>query len=333
MQTRGANGSKGDVPCSFEAAFECYQVFGLCFASEIPCPELIALPPTGSGANHHVVLAEPDGYWRWAHLEAELDHATFANAHVQIAPGCYQFLIQDVARYRVTEGRLIEVDPLPEADAGDVRLWLLGTALGALMHQRGLLPLHVSALAFKGGAYAFCGDSGAGKSTLAAALHQQGLPLLTDDVGLAVPEGERICFYPGFPRIKLWRDALEHFGLDHRRLIRDLTRMDKYHLRLDTDRGFHAEALPLRRLYLLERSADDESIDIDPVRGHEAISLIQANTYRPGLIHRFGRAGEHLRQCGEVAAGIQVFRLRRPWRLERLDETLKALVSHFESSA
>ncbi len=227
-------------------------------------------------------------------------------------------------------GTQILVDPLPDADPGDVRLWLLGTALGALLHQRGLLPLHVSALAIDGGAYAFCGDSGAGKSTLAAALHRRGLPLLTDDVGLAVPESRGIMFYPGFPRIKLWRDALEHFGLDHGPLIRDLTRTDKYHLRLDPDDGFHAAPLPLRRLYLLERGADDDPVRIEPVRGHEAISLIQANTYRPGLVRRLGRAGEHLRQCGRIASGIQVFRLQRPWRLEQLDETVDRLLAHPE---
>ena len=66
-------------------------------------------------------------------------------------------------------------------------------------------------------------------------------------MGLAVPEGDRVPFYPGFPRIKLWRDALDHFGLDHRTLIRVLTRADKYHLRLASD--FHDQPLPLRHLY------------------------------------------------------------------------------------
>lgn len=307
-----------------------YQIFGLRIASEIPCPELIGQESTGAGPGDRRPSAPPDCLWRLARLEAELETARFANARVQIVPGSYQFLIQAVARYRVQQGTQILVDPLPGADPGDVRLWLLGTALGALLHQRGLLPLHVSALAIDGGASAFCGDSGAGKSTLAAALHRRGLPLLTDDVGLAVPEADRVRFYPGFPRIKLWRDALEHFGLDHRPLIRDLTRTDKYHLRLAAGAGFQAQPLPLRRLYLLERGADDEPVRIEPVRGHAAIGLIQAHTYRPGLIRRLGRAGEHLRQCGQVASAIQVFRLRRPWRLERLDQTLDQLLAHLD---
>lgn len=301
-----------------------YRLFGLTLASDLECPELITAPPK--------VLSEgpADIQIQLAALEPDLAQATVSHARVQIAPGVYQFLIADVARYRVSEGRCIQVDPVAGADPGDVRLWLLGTALGALLHQRGLLPLHVSALALDDTAVAFTGDSGDGKSTLAAALHRRGLPLLTDDVALAVPQAQQVLLYPGFPRIKLWRDALDHFGLDHRPLIRDLTRTDKYHLRLQ--QGFHADALPLRHLYVLERSADT-AIRIEPVRGHEAISLIQAHTYRAGLVRRLGQDGAHLRQCGRIAQRVRVFRFQRSWDLQRLEAGLEALLEHLRRGA
>lgn len=297
-----------------------YHLYGLNIDSALPCPELFA--QTGPQT------ANPDCAWQLAHLGPELDQASFANARVQIAPGVYQFLIDDVARYRIEHGERILIDPAPDAAEGDVRLWLLGTALGALLHQRGLLPLHVSALALDGAAYAFCGDSGAGKSTLAAALHRRGLALLTDDVGLAVPQADAVRFYPGFPRIKLWRDALAHFGLDHRPLIRDLTRTDKFHLRLEE--GFHPEPLPLRRLYVLERSAD-AATHIQPVRGHEAIDLIRAHTYREGLARRLGRAADHLTACGRIAQRVAVFRFQRPWDLARIDAGIDALLEHLHT--
>jgi hypothetical protein len=62
--------------------------------------------------------------------------------------------------------------------------------------------------------------------------------------------------------------------------------------------------LPLHRLYLLERSKG-EDVCIERVQGHAAISLIQANTYRLGLVHRFGRNAAHLRQCAVVADRVQ----------------------------
>lgn len=294
-----------------------YQIFGLTLHADFDCPELLAAAAD----------APPDIEVRLDTLDASLDDANVAREH-ETTPGIYQFQIQGIARYRVEQGRSIRVQPESSADPGDVRLWLLGTALGVLLHQRGLLPLHVSAVALDGGAQAFCGESGAGKSTLAAALHRRGLPLLTDDVGLAVPETDCTTFYPGFPRIKLWRDALAHFGMDHRPLTPDLTRNDKYHLRLAGEDGFHVQPLPLRRLYLLERADEDATPCIEPVRGHASIGLIRSNTYRAGLVRRLGQAGAHLRQCGRVASSIRVYRFVRPWHLDRLDETLEHLLAH-----
>ena len=54
--------------------------------------------------------------------------------------------------------------------------------MGAALHQRGILPLHANAVEIDHRAVAFMGASGAGKSTLAAWFHDQGYPILADDV-------------------------------------------------------------------------------------------------------------------------------------------------------
>ena len=51
----------------------------------------------------------------------------------------------------------------PDVLEGDVRAYLLGTAIGALLHQRGLLPLHASAVEVNGRAVAFIAPAGHGK--------------------------------------------------------------------------------------------------------------------------------------------------------------------------
>lgn len=79
-------------------------------------------------------------------------------------------------------GKRIVVCPQPGADEKKVRLFILGTCMAVIMMQRGILPLHGSAVVIDGWAYAFVGHSGAGKSTLSAALASRGYPLLTDDV-------------------------------------------------------------------------------------------------------------------------------------------------------
>src|SRR4029079_11482739 len=50
------------------------------------------------------------------------------------------------ARYLVRNGQEIVVDPVPGGSERNVRLFLLGSALGILCHQRGLLPLHANAV-------------------------------------------------------------------------------------------------------------------------------------------------------------------------------------------
>lgn len=289
-----------------------YQAYGLHLTSDLELPEL---RPATIDTPVDIDILQTD-------LSAALPavhqpEAQQSDAFRQIAPGVYQFQVRDVACYRVEAGRRILVVPHPHADPGDIRLWILGTALGALLHQRGSFPLHASALAWEGQVFAFCGDSGAGKSTLAAALHRRGLPLLSDDVGLVVPAADRVLFHPGFPRIKLWRDALAHFELDPATLIRDLTRTDKFHLTLSDT--FEARARTLKYLYVLDRS-DDDQVHFQPIRGHQAIGVIRDNTYRTELIRPLGKAADHLRQCGRIAQGIQVFRFSGPgnwsgWRI------------------
>ena len=62
-------------------------------------------------------------------------------------------------------------DPAPGRDLyeSDVRVFLLGSCIGALLHQRGILVLHAGAIHTDKGAVLFTGPWGIGKSTLLAA--------------------------------------------------------------------------------------------------------------------------------------------------------------------
>ena len=76
--------------------------------------------------------------------------------------------IPAVARFLLRAGREILIDLAPSADDDEVRSYLLGVVFGALCHQRGITPLHASAIDVSDGCVAFVGASGAGKSTLIA---------------------------------------------------------------------------------------------------------------------------------------------------------------------
>ena len=119
-------------------------------------------------------------------------------------PGGVRFLIEggDTVRYEAKRGMA------PDA----IGLFLFGSPWAALALQRGLLPLHASAVSRAGAVHAFNGVSGAGKSTLAAALGGHGLPFFVDDLLLLDPasrgakEAGAGCY--GSAGLKLFPDAL-----------------------------------------------------------------------------------------------------------------------------
>ena len=83
--------------------------------------------------------------------------------------------------FLVEEGRTITYAAPAGTDPRDLRLFLMGTPWVALAAQRGLLPLHASAVAYGTDVHAFSGRPSVGKSTLAAALSARGHALFADD--------------------------------------------------------------------------------------------------------------------------------------------------------
>ncbi|CAK0750744.1 conserved hypothetical protein [Gammaproteobacteria bacterium] len=290
-----------------------YLTYGLSIRSDIELPELVTAP---TSINPDVFIAAVSA----APLDCDRE-ATLG----QVTPTLTRFRVKGVARYEIEQGRHITVVPESAADDGDIRLYLLGNALGVLLHQRGLLPLHVGAIATQWGAVAFAGASGAGKSTLTATLALRGYPLLCDDTAVVVPrDGDTPLLYPGFPRLKLWRDTLTHLRLDHRAGVRDHSRFDKFHL--PAKAFFHAEPLPLHALFVLERALNDDDARIESITGMRAVEQLSANTYNRRLVGRMARGAANLQQCATVAHQVAVFRYRRPWVLERMEESLMPLL-------
>ena len=150
-----------------------YQAFGLQILSCLPCPELL---PSSQ---------PPDVTITYGRVPEGLTEPFPEKFCYQTAPGLFLLKIPNIARYLVKNGKEIIIDRAPQANDTDVRLFLLGSVMGALIHQRGGLPLHGSAIRLPDGTAAiFMGLSGVGKSTLAAAFHQRGYEVAADDVSL-----------------------------------------------------------------------------------------------------------------------------------------------------
>lgn len=288
-----------------------YRLFGLSVQSEVPLPELVADPGTETADVRVSVRTIADAPDAPAGLHIDGDDALL--------------VIPAVGRFLTRGGREMLVEPAPRVSPRNLRLYLLGSAFAAILHQRGLLPLHANAVVVEGRAVGFMGHPGAGKSTLAAWFHDRGFDVLADDVCVVTPgPGGAPLAHPGIPRLRLWREALEAGGRDASAYERSFDDMDKYTVPTDLERAL--PAVPLSHLYLLEKAEDGPSVT--RLEGSAAVEAMIANTYRGAYVRPMGLTRQHLLACAELARTVPVFRARRRWGYDNFDAEGAALEAH-----
>lgn len=295
-----------------------YLAYGLRIHSTLPLPELREAPTEGA----------PDVRVTPMDEEPALPDS---GAGLVVWPQETEVVLQwrHFGTYRVREGGAIEYAPLPGLTAEAVRVPLLGVCMGLLLHQRGLLTLHASAVAIGDGAVAFVGAKGAGKSTTAAAFLRRGHPLVADDVvavdydACGVPS-----VFPGLTTVKLWPPSLAAVGLDPDTVPRLHGGVEKRVLRADgVPGGVPSEGpLPLRALYVLE---EGEGLALEPVRACDAFAEVVRHTYATRfigptrLIGSAAREADHFRRCTRFLQSVPVRRLIRPNDLGGVDALVR----------
>jgi hypothetical protein len=293
-----------------------FRAWGLNISSCLDLPEF--LPGNGEA---------PDVIVRYGTVPEALDEVRAKGVRYQAGPGRFLVTVDGIARFLVADGREICIQRAPDAEDDAVRLFLQGSAFGALLHQRGVLPLHASAIQVNGKVVLFCGISGVGKSTLAVAFLKRGYPVLADDIcALSAGDGGIPMILPGFPQIKLWADAVRKLGEDLTTLPKVRQHLEKYGLPLKT--GFCAEPTPLERIYVLSTTNTDR-FEMTSVNGIEKFNILARNTYRFRLTAGLGNKAEHFHQCTVVGRHAEVRRVMRPLRGFRIVELMNLVEKDF----
>jgi hypothetical protein len=240
------------------------------------------------------------------------------------------FLFWDtLGTFQVTGGRRILIDRCTSASDALLRLPLLGAVLATLLHQRGLLVLHASAVEIDGRSIVFIGNKGDGKSTTAAALYARGHCFIADDIVAIRSEldGSHTVL-PGFPQFKLMSEAvLPALCEDPIGLPKIATGADKRTRRLTGN--FARQPVPLGGLCSL--SFGDE-LRIEKLSVQRSILNLIANTY----VARFGRqlihdelAETHLQNCVSLLRRTSMHDMTRPRNFGMLPALTEMLESEF----
>lgn len=280
-----------------------YRAYGLAVASELALPELDpdAAPPE-----------TPDLRVRLGDTPERIEDPVEERVLWAAKPGAWLHDVPRVGRYFIhREGSEVVIERRGGSDA-DLRAFLFGLVLGALFHQRGQFVLHAGSVALPGGAVALAGHSGVGKSTTLTELGRRGHGLLGDDkLVVAFDADGAPSVVPGYPTLRLWRDAVEHFGDDPAAhpVLRE--GFDKH---LYAAPRFEPSPTPLRTIAVLHkrRIEDDHGIVTTPIEGYAAVRAVLTQTYRRRIVRGLGREADYLQWATRLAARVPVVRLSRP---------------------
>ena len=301
-----------------------YRLSGLTVDSALELEELEARPPDGT---------PPDVVIRFGAVAPVPGEVTPEVGRFHLDGNAVRIAVGGVGRYLVRDGREIVLEPDPAHDAASLRFTLLGGVFGALCLQRGLLPLHASAVAV-GGRFcaAFLGNVGDGKSTTAAFLTRRGYGLMADDVLVvdALAAGGPVAFR-NLSRLNLREGARTALGFAP--ATGRLVPYDPGKRRLPAALAAPSDALPLRALYLLTAAAEGAPrVEVRPMAPAASLAGLLTHTYRCYLLPTPLR-GRHLRSCTRVAAAVPVHRLVRPLDLAALPAVIDLLEAHFAALA
>lgn len=303
-----------------------YRLSGLNVESDIALPMRVQLhPATDFAADLSMQLGE---------VPERLVHARHRGANWSVDEHHFLLDLPGIARFLASDGRRLVFSPAPGIPVDDILVFATGTAMAAVLYQRGALLLHGSAVVHEGQAYVFCGHSGAGKSTLAGALSQAGCELLCDDFcSIEQADGGKPMVQPDGRALRLYRDSIDRLGLTDSMGPKIRQRIDKFHVALPKAIPAGLQGAPLAAIYILRDSNPASPPGLTELHSLAAAQALLHETYRRRLALAYCDQGKLAARTTALLSHARVYQLRRPRDLTKLGEMVEMLKSHWKPSS
>lgn len=296
--------------------FQTYSVFGMRVRSQIPIPASVIDDGT-----------DCDAEISYGQCPRELSDPADQGVLFSSAPNELLLHIERVGRFYIQDGRKITVERNPLATDLEVRVFLLGSGFGTLLHQREYLVLHGSTIQIGEACVSFIGMSGAGKSTMAAYMKRAGHVCLGDDL-CAIRFHEGVPnLYAGLARMRLWGDAIDSLEITRDEDLRVRPTLEKYELHQPCDMQPQRDCR-LNVIYHLVGHENDEPAKIEPLAVTDATQIVLEHTYRREYLKGMGLSVQHFESCVRLLQQVPVFSLTRKWDLDSCDEIVRMVERH-----
>jgi hypothetical protein len=308
-----------------------HRLFGVTLGSDVPFGS--HLGPEGSPPADLIFRHGPPG----AALPPLPDNARGLyhgiNLHLFRASDREVLRILDVADFHLWPDRIV-AHPVDAEPSPLLEIHLLGTVLAYWLERQGLVTLHASAVAVGSRAAVFASTHGGGKTGLAAALLQAGCGLLSDDLLPVEEHVGRFLGRPGYPQMRMWPDEAAHFLGRYEHLPAVHPELSKR--RVSVGSGglgtFHASALPLACIYLLERRPEGEDLDIRAISPRDALIELLRHSFAPRLVEAAGLQTARFDRLARLVLQVPVRRLVYPSGFDRLPRVAEAVRLDLERS-
>ncbi len=298
-----------------------YQAFGLEISSEI---ELPGMTEGSDNPDVKIILGEVDPF--------QVNKAEVEGPNYLVKGGDVYLWWDDIGKVKISKGELVTVESYKDLESSDelnIIPFLLGPVMALLLHQRGFLVLHGSAVNTGTGAVAFLGHRGNGKSTTAIHLYVEGYSLVADDILAIKFEDGGPVVYPGYPHVRLSDEAYHHVE-DHTDILTPIRTLAGK-VFCDASYQFSPEPVKLEKIYVIEKMQPEEGTTtgisvlksqenlIDLIRHSVANRIFQHTTQKENLIN-----------CAWLVNNVEVKRLEIVHSFTDIHDMVRVVEEDFE---
>ncbi|OCB71384.1 hypothetical protein SAMN05192550_0564 [Flavobacterium glycines] len=234
------------------------------------------------------------------------------------------YQMPDIARYFVTDGNKVVIEPLCE-DWDSILLFFYSNCIAAILFQKDQIPFHVSGvLDKKDGLWLFAAPSRTGKSTTALKLKEKGYTYFTDDTALIMVEDNQCVAIASYPVLRAWENTMNNqqvYALSDGKQLR--AEINKFGIAFHDD--FVATSQKVKGIIFLEMKGD--SIQIERLKSTDGMKRLGDNIYRNNWIHGMNKQLLQFKTLSIISQKVPFWTAVRPKDKPSFDSFADAIIN------